>query len=99
MRTVVHRAVDRVEDPPHRARRRCRAVAVLLAQHAVARPSARSAATTWRSTAVSAAVTTSVSVLLVCTSVIASARIRRAVAAASRAIRTAIGSNSPAVDA
>src|SRR4051794_38090511 len=60
--------------------------------------SAASAATTCRSTALSAAVTTSVSVLLVSTSVIASVRIRRAVTAASRAIRTAIPSNVSGVD-
>jgi hypothetical protein len=60
--------------------------------------SVRNASTTCRSTAVSAAVTTSVSVLFVCTSWIASARIRLAVAAASRAIRTATASSSSGVD-
>ena len=97
---VVHRAVDRVEDPAHRRPASPAPPSRRTPRPAPRRPAARarSASTTWRSTARSAAVTTSVSVLLVCTSVIASARIRRAVAAASRAIRTAIASNSPGVD-
>ena len=93
---VVHGAVDRVEDPPHRARRRP------PARRRTPRPARRRRAAR-------AAAPRPPGVRRPCprpsprrcrcswsaTSVIASARIRRAVAAASRAIRTAIASSSP----